>query len=1200
MKFELYLFGPPRLRTSTGQLISIATRKAEALLYYLAAHPGDMIPRPALCRLLWPRSEEAQARASLRQELAVLRRAFRDLGVEPVNSEGASVTLAPGFFETDLSRFKSALGGSSVKEWRAGLDLYTGPFLADVQVRSDAFDDWIRHEASSCENMALNTALQCLERTKAEDPNAAELERDARKVLEIAPAEDRAHLSLMQFYEAAGQKGRALEQYRQYEAAIDRLVDLTPSEEAEALMGRILRSEGVLPDASDAADNTVTSSELRRLYVLSLGLAPALNPDLGPEPYLDALIALRRAAVTFLKDLGGHVQASADELVVACFGYPTPCEHEMDRLLASTHSLRQTVIEAGFRGDCMNIALVRGTVLVEDGLPDGPSIKGPPVAASVRLSQAAPDGSLVVDDALIKSIGREFGAAGAMAGFNATILAPRSQISTSPTHWLAVGRATGFVGRRAERVILRHAWARVQAGQGHMILIEGEPGVGKSRLVSDFLEDPACADARHCLFEGARHRQDLTLWPLVEHLRHAFAIGGERNIEDHLSDWVQTLGPGFEETIPYLSAVMEIVHKGHVPQQSVTDDMKRLLKVVVDVFRRIAGAGTMGQVPILVFEDVQWFDPTSLAALERLVTQLRQKAFVIMTSRAGECPREIADKVAERLSLPALPEHDARALVEAIGTVAEGWREAHTKEILTRAEGNPLIAEELALAYVNALEAPGAAAPRGQVAMPANLEDTIVARHLRFPEMRELSQMAAVLGRRFWKSEISAALNLEAAEADRQIAPLVEGGVLSAASTSNDVELSFKHALLHEYTYNTIAESERRALHLNAARTLASLANDGKAIAGELARHYQAAGAYLQAAEQFEIAGKRAAILSANAEAVNYFDNALHALEMGSDGAIPAKQELDLILQKLAQVMALHGVVKSSMRNQIGRASELAEQVGRYDELIVSLMVIWSDELNNARLNSCELIAHQVTSLAEKSVDVDNEITARFCLGSVEFYRGQFDRAIPRLEAAVPLYSPGTVERHKMRFGNNMALLSSAYLGWCYAVHGDKDKARDAARRALQIAQDVDDDTAFACATTFAATQELFIDDIDAAERLAHQALRFCEGSNLTQWHAQTRLCLARVADKRGAPGALGDLQTALADYLKSGMVLARAYGQVWIAEAMHARNRGRDALLELDDLAEFTERTGECYFEARANELRAQITRSANARAQK
>ena len=218
-------------------------------------------------------------------------------------------------------------------------------------------------------------------------------------------------------------------------------------------------------------------------------------------------------------------------------------------------------------------------------------------------------------------------------------------------------------------------------------------------------------------------------------------------------------------------------------------------------------------------------------------------------------------------------------------------------------------------------------------------------------------------------------------------------------------------------------------------------------------------------------------------------------------------------------------------------------------------------------------------------------IAAHFSKGVVDFYRGNFEAGRTGMEQVMSYYTPETAHAHKSRFGHNLIVSNEAYLSWCLALQGKSEDARSTSERALKLAREMDDDVSYAYATVFAATRALFLDEIDEGERYARQALSFTDGTELTHWSAQARLCLARIDDLKGEESALQNLRNSLTAYRNAGMELARAYAQVWIAEAQLRRGLISEANATLSDLDSFVKRTGETYYAEHMQSVRSRIT---------
>ena len=302
------------------------------------------------------------------------------------------------------------------------------------------------------------------------------------------------------------------------------------------------------------------------------------------------------------------------------------------------------------------------------------------------------------------------------------------------------------------------------------------------------------------------------------------------------------------------------------------------------------------------------------------------------------------------------------------------------------------------------------------------------------------------------------------------------------------------------------------------------------------------------------------------------------------------RKELALNRKTAAQMIALRGIPTQEVAPYYARTQALSTILGDQDEIVNSTWGLWSMYLMVAELDQClDASTSLVATVKQLNTPVATLINA-YMSGVTHAYRGSLDQAVSQLETVLQLHTDALKDELLMRFGMDIGLTANSFLGWVYALLGRTEAADAAARRALLMAQKNNDGLSLVFANVFAATKCLFLDQRKAAKDHADKALKGADEMGYYQWSAQARMQLARVADLSGEADALTEMQDALECYLDTGMVLARPYAEVWIAEAQARRGQYQTALATLETLGQYTNASEEKYFHFAAENARDQI----------
>ena len=514
-KVNLALFGGLRLQTDPGDPVPLSTRKAGALLAYLALQPVRAQPRSKLAALLWGDHSEVQARDSLRQALSLVRKALSGIDPGALIAHKDSIGFQPTILTTDAIVFGDLAAQAGAEHLEQAIALYGGELLDGFQVPAPEFESWMTAESERFREMALKAMTSLLNHHLS----TGAVERGihiAARLLAADPLQERVHRTLMELYCRQGRHGAALRQYRTCADQLAKELGIEPDATTKALRRENLRKwnqeQGTTPVGDTAAKPlgeidieapaTPRSPERRQVTVLSCDLVgtSALAARLDPEE-LQALIATyQRCCIPIISGSGGVLGRLSGTEMLAYFGHPQAHEHDVERAVRAGLALVDAVsrLDPGSAGSLqLRVGIATGPVVVGD-LPgngaDQQVIIGEAVQLAGALERIAEPNTVVIAASTRQLVGNLFNGddLGRMAlnGFCEPVLAWRVEGPSCIDSRFEALRTptTPLIGRDEEVELLLRRWRQAANGDGRVVLLSGEPGIGKSRLTVELQE----------------------------------------------------------------------------------------------------------------------------------------------------------------------------------------------------------------------------------------------------------------------------------------------------------------------------------------------------------------------------------------------------------------------------------------------------------------------------------------------------------------------------------------------------------------------------------------------------------------------------------------------------------------------------------------------------------------------------------------
>ncbi len=854
--------------------------------------------------------------------------------------------------------------------------------------------------------------------------------------------------------------------------------------------------EGTKPEAQDNKPPT-PDAERRQLTVLFCDLVNStqLASQLDPEDLREVVRAYQATCAEVIQRFEGHIAQYLGDGLLVYFGYPQAHEDDAQRAVRTGLEIVEAMgtLNARLAHDtdirlAVRLGIHTGVVMVGEvgggGRQEQLALGDTPNIAARLQSLAAPDTVLI--SAVTYGLMQGYFACHALGtqelkGVAQPLSVYRVLHESGLQTRLDVAAARGLtplVGRDAEVALLRERWAQVTEGQGQVIVLTGEAGIGKSRLLQS-LKDAVAHDA-HTRWECRclPYYQHTALYPLIDLWHRALHWPQHASPAEKLATLEQALRqyrPPLAETVPLLAQVLSLPVPEEryppltlSPQRQKHKTLETLLAMVLEVAEQ--------QPVLLIVEDLHWVDPTTLEWLSLVIDQAPTTALGVLAT----CRPEFQVPWRSRSYLTQLTlRHLARPHVEQlIGQVTGGKTlpAEVMRHLVEKTDGVPLFVEELTKTVLESglltarEEQYTLTGPVAAMAIPTTLHDLLMARLDRLATVKGVAQLGATLGREFAYALLQAVAPLDAATLQQALQRLVEAELLYQRGVPPQATYLFKHALIQEAAYQSLLKSTRQQFHQRIAQVLEAQFPDIAETQPELlAHHYTEAGLSAPAVVYWQRAGERALQRSAHVEAIGHLSKGLEVLQALPDTLERTRQELLLRTTLGPALMAAKGYAAPEVEHAYARACALCQQIGDTPQFFPVLRGLLQFYLLRAELQTARELGEQLLGLAQQAHDPALLLEAHTALGSTLNYMGELAAAQVHLEQGIVLYNRQQHRTHALLYGQDTGVTCLSFAALTLWLLGYPDQALQRSHEALTLAQEVVHPFSLALALFFAA-----------------------------------------------------------------------------------------------------------------------------------
>jgi class 3 adenylate cyclase/predicted ATPase len=965
---------------------------------------------------------------------------------------------------------------------------------------------------------------------------------------------------------------------------------------------------------SEAPTSFIAGGERRHLTVLFCDIvgSTSLAKLLDPEDLNEITRRYYDCCTDAIRQFDGLVANYIGDGVMALFGYPRAHEDDAERAIRAALTIIRTVQTGNGNGESttqvrVRVGIATGLVVVgEDGtqpLTKEKTVVGEAPNLAADLQSEAQPNRVLISDTTRRLVGDVF-------ELEELKLSHLKAAKEPVTVWQVVGEReatsrfaahavtlTEFVGRDQEVALLTDRWRQAIQGEGQVVILSGEAGIGKSRIVETVRE--LIADGSHTVmrYQCSPYHFDSAFHPIIGQLERAaqFAADDSPRVKlAKLEAMLKRAADAPEEAVALIAALLSIPTGGRYtpPDPDPQRRKERTLNALVDQLASLAGRG-----PVLItVEDVHWADPTTLDLFGRTILRIPEmRVLLIMTCRPEFRARWMGYPQVTALMLNRLGRRHCEAMVESIADKA--IPQEVMEQIIAKTDGVPLFVEELTKTVLESgmlQEKDGAwllTEPLPTLAIPATLQDSLMARLDRLSSVKEVAQIGATIGREFSYALLAAVSSIGDTELKDALAKLAGAELIFPSGAPPAASYIFKHALVRDAAYETLLRSKRHQLHGRIAKTLETRFPETAETQPEIvAHHYTHANLPETAVLWWRKAGDLAIRRSADREAAGHFGRAIELLRLVPRSPNRDATELAVRIQLSGPLIATGGYVTPELSENYARAWELCTELGEDKHAFPVMYGQWVIPYVRGDMAAALRNAETFLRRAEQQEDVGLLMMGNRIFGSSLVWRGDTVQGCEHLQRALSLYRP---EHDQLAYVFSQHPRTAALAHQCLGLQhlGHLDQAMAAGWEAITQAKRIEHFNSIAYALCFVSLLIMLRLDVTTLKRTAEELLKLAEQNNATYWALWARPMLGWIKAQEG------DIDAGIQQMHQSTAVLQEQGANLWVpqnllleAEIMGRAGQYQNAHRLLDEAQALIEPLDQRFYEAELHRVRGMV----------
>ena len=961
-----------------------------------------------------------------------------------------------------------------------------------------------------------------------------------------------------------------------------------------------------------------TDAERRQVTVMFSDLvgSTALSARMDPEDLREVISAYQKCVAETVRRFGGFVAKYMGDGVLVYFGYPQAHEDDAERAVRAGLELVAAVASLKTRASLQTrVGIATGLVVVGDligaGAAQEQAIVGETPNLAARLQGIAEPNMVVIAGATRKLLGNLFeledlgakdlkGIAGPVRAFAAL----RASSVEGRFEALHASGLTELVGRQEELELLLRRWARAKTGEGQVVLLSGEAGIGKSRLTAALLERLASEPHTRLRYFCSPQHTDSAFYPIISQMERAAALAHDDKPQARLDklDAVLAQTSTSIEDAALFAEMLSLPNDGRYPALDLAPELRRQ-RTLEALTAQLAGLARQQPV-LMIVEDTHWIDPTSLEVFGRTVDQIKTlPALLVVTFRPDFNAPWVGQSHVMFLALNRLGEREAAAII----THLVGNKELPADvmaEIVERTDGVPLFVEEMTKAVLEA-ESEGegrrtvAAVPSPALAVPASLHASLMARLDRLGPAKEVAQIGAAIGREFSHALLAAVVRKPEAELGAALDRLIAAGLLFRQGMPPHATYLFKHALVQDAAYGTLLREKRRALHARIAETLKSQFAEIVANQPELlARHFTEAGLIEKAAGLWGRAGQRSLARSALVEAAEQLTRALDQIATLPSTPLLRREQIKLQVAFINPLIHVKGYAAPETKAAVERARLLIEQAEALGEppedplLLFSVLYgVWAAHFIAFNGDALRELAVQFLALAEKRRATVPLMIGHRLMGNSLLLTGDIAQGRAHYNQALAYYDPAAHRPLVTLFGQDTRVSVLSYRSCALWMLGYPEAALADTDHALKDAREIGHAATLMYALHFTSGTYIHCGNYAAANAQLNELVVLADEKAAMMWKATGMLRQGLVLALTGkASDAVRMLTAALTRRWSTGATQAAPLYLSYLAWAYADLGQFEDARRCIGEAMTLVETTREKWYEADIHRIAGEI----------
>jgi class 3 adenylate cyclase/predicted ATPase len=959
-----------------------------------------------------------------------------------------------------------------------------------------------------------------------------------------------------------------------------------------------------------AAEAQALDAERRQLTVMFCDLVGSTNLSarLDLEDLREVVRLYQKTAADVIQDFDGHIAQYLGDGLLVYFGYPQAHEDDAHRAVRAALGIVEAMGTLNTRLDseygvqlAVRLGIHTGPVVVGEmggggrheqlALGETPNIAArleglaePDTVVISAITKRLVEGSFTLEDLgshCLKGVPEPIAVA--------RVLSP--VVTQSDEEEVGTGVVTTLVGRDEEIGLLLRRWEQSKERFGQVVLINGEPGIGKSALADVIREHVAREGYTRATYRCSPYHTNSALYPVITHLQRLWRWERDDTPAEKLEKMEETLRTTslpLKEVVPLFATLFSLpLPEGRYPPLGLTPHQEK--QQTQDALAAWLLEEAERQPILVVYEDLHWADPSTIEHIGLLVEQVPTAPMLtVLIFRPQFVPPWPNRSHMTPITLNRLERPQVEAMITQLGG-GKALPAEVIQHIVAKTDGVPLYVEELTKMLLESdhlREETDHYALTGElssVAIPVTLQDSLMARLDRLPMVREVAQLGAVLGREFAYEMLQALATVEESTLQERLGQLVGAELLYQRGRPPRAKYMFKHALIQDAAYGSLLKRTRQQHHQQIAQMLeAEFPETVEAEPELVAHHYTEAGLNEQAVGYWHQAGKRATQRSANVEAINHLTKGLEVLMSLPDTLERARQELDLQTTIGPVLMAVKGFGSPDTERAYARARELCQQVGETPQLFPVLHGLWRFYMVRAELQTTRELAEQLFSLAQRVQDPALLLEAHRVLGLTIYWLGEMAPARAHLEQGTALYDPQQHRSHAFVYGQDPGVACRCLAAWPIWVLGYPDQALQSIHEALTLAQELAHPFSLVYALNMAVLVHHFRREVQAVQERAEALIGLSTEQGFPMWLAYGTIMRGWALTAQGEEAeGIDQMRQGLVAHRATGAELQRPYFLSLLAEAYGKVGQPEEGLTVLVEALAIVDSTGECNWAA-------------------